>query len=276
MDRKDVTGNFGEIEHGKSKKTTEQENEGCPKTVGELETSRGKDRPRHAKRTGIQIISRNAEVKQHGDEGPSSQEARLAAMVKSELRKTYLEKRKALSGDERRRLSELIANAFFDSFDLSQTKFLHAFISIDRFNEVDASQIFERLWRDFPDVQTLVPRVDSESNEIVSLRFTRATELVKNTWGIPEPAGDEFVEPRVIDIVLVPGLCFDRVGHRVGYGKGYYDRFLKRCRPDCVKIGLSYFEPVEKIGDVHEGDVAVDFIVTPLEVGNAECGMRNS
>ena len=184
-------------------------------------------------------------------------------MIKSELRKAYLEKRRELSGYERERLSELIANNFFDRFDLSQTKFLHAFISIDRFNELDTSKIFERLWRDFPDVQTLVPRVDSESNEIISLRFAAASELVKNAWGIPEPVGDEFVEPRVIDIVLVPGLCFDRVGHRVGYGKGYYDRFLKQCRPDCVKIGLSFFEPIERIDDIHDGDVRLDYMVTP-------------
>ena len=63
-----------------------------------------------------------------------------------------------------------------------------------------------------------------------------------------------------IDMVLVPGLCFDGDGHRVGYGKGFYDRFLKTCRPDCIKIGLSYFEPVESIDDVHEGDVRLDFV----------------
>ena len=63
-------------------------------------------------------------------------------------------------------------------------------------------------------------------------------------------------------MVLVPGVCFDRDGHRVGYGKGFYDRFLKTCRPDCVKIGLSFFEPVEKIDDVHNGDIALDFLVS--------------
>ena len=64
-------------------------------------------------------------------------------------------------------------------------------------------------------------------------------------------------------LVLVPGVCFDQTGHRVGYGKGFYDRFLKTCRPGCLKVGLSYFEPVDPIDDVHDGDVRLDFIVTP-------------
>jgi len=63
--------------------------------------------------------------------------------------------------------------------------------------------------------------------------------------------------------VLVPLLCFDRRGHRVGYGRGYYDRFLARCRHDCKKIGLSFFEPLAEIDDVHEGDVELNYCVTP-------------
>lgn len=197
-------------------------------------------------------------------------------MIKSDLRKVYLQERKTLSSEQRARMSELIANMFFNSFDLSQTKFLHAFLTIEKFNEVDTSKIFERLWRDFPDVQTLAPRVDFGSQEITSPKLSRDTELVTSAWGIPEPANDESVEPGVIDIVLVPGLCFDRVGQRVGYGKGYYDRFLKQCRPDCVKIGLSFFEPVEKIDDVHDGDVRLDAVVTPRYVtrGAGDAGTR--
>ena len=89
------------------------------------------------------------------------------------------------------------------------------------------------------------------------------TETDRNEWLIPEPVEGEIIAPAEIDMVLLPGLCYDRQGHRVGYGKGYYDRFLKTCRPDCVKVGLSYFEPIEEITDVHDGDVMLDFVVTP-------------
>ena len=64
-------------------------------------------------------------------------------------------------------------------------------------------------------------------------------------------------------MVLVPLLAFDSKGYRVGYGKGFYDRFLKQCRNDCVKIGLSYFEPIDAINDAGEFDVPLDFCITP-------------
>jgi 5-formyltetrahydrofolate cyclo-ligase len=71
------------------------------------------------------------------------------------------------------------------------------------------------------------------------------------------------IDAATIDLVIVPLVCVDKSGHRVGYGKGFYDRFLKQVRTDCVKVGLSYFEPVERIDDVHEGDVRLDFVITP-------------
>ncbi|MDH3493028.1 MAG: 5-formyltetrahydrofolate cyclo-ligase, partial [Acidobacteriota bacterium] len=69
-----------------------------------------------------------------------------------------------------------------------------------------------------------------------------------------------------LDFVLVPLLCFDRRGHRVGYGGGYYDRFLAKVRPDCLKIGLSFFGPVDEIEDVHEGDIRLDYCVMPERI----------
>ncbi len=69
-----------------------------------------------------------------------------------------------------------------------------------------------------------------------------------------------------IDWVLVPLLAFDRRGHRVGYGKGFYDRFLAGCRSDARKIGLSLFAPVVAIDDIGSQDVALDAVVTPDRV----------
>ena len=184
-------------------------------------------------------------------------------MIKSELRQLYLSKQKTISREDRVSMSERIAFQFSSNFDLTGVRNLHCFIPIEKFNEVNTRPIFELLWRDHPQVVTLVPRVDFQSNGLISLKFTPETELVRNTWEIDEPSHNEFVEPEQIDMVLVPGLCFDQEGHRVGYGKGFYDRFLKTCREDCVTIGLSHFEPVEKIDDVHEGDVRLDAVVTP-------------
>ena len=67
----------------------------------------------------------------------------------------------------------------------------------------------------------------------------------------------------MVFMVLVPLLNFDEEGNRVGYGKGYYDRFLAHCRPDCIKVGFSYFEPLDSIDDVHEYDIKLDYGITP-------------
>ncbi|MEO8042672.1 MAG: 5-formyltetrahydrofolate cyclo-ligase [Acidobacteriota bacterium] len=184
-------------------------------------------------------------------------------MRKSELRQNYLSRQKAISQPDRMAKSKAICDLFFEAFDLDGIKNLHSFLPLQKFNEVDTLLIVEEVWRTRPHIQILVPRVDFNTQEITSLKFTPETELVKNEWEIDEPLHDEFVEPHLIDMVLVPGLCFETSGHRVGYGKGYYDRFLKTCRADCLKIGLSYWEPLDAIDDVHDGDVKVDFVVTP-------------
>jgi 5-formyltetrahydrofolate cyclo-ligase len=63
---------------------------------------------------------------------------------------------------------------------------------------------------------------------------------------------------------------FDRRGFRVGYGKGFYDKFLSECRADCLKIGLSYFEPIDEISDAQNFDVRLDCCITPKEIFTAE------
>lgn len=187
-------------------------------------------------------------------------------MTKSELRKIYLAKQTSLLPEVRTRKSQKIADQFFEDFDLGPIDFLHCFIAIEKFNEIDTAPIFHRLWAEFPHITAVVPRVDFETGEMQHLKFTPETELVKNAWEIHEPAHDEFVETDKLDMILVPLLCFDNVGHRVGYGKGFYDKFLSKCHRDRIKVGLSYFEPVEEISDANELDVKLDFCVTPDEI----------
>ncbi|HLA94794.1 MAG TPA: 5-formyltetrahydrofolate cyclo-ligase [Pyrinomonadaceae bacterium] len=184
-------------------------------------------------------------------------------MTKSELRKIYLAKRRSISPADHAELSARIAASLFERFDLAAIKTIHCFISLKHTGEVETSGIFERLWADFPHVKTLAPRINDETGDIDSLLFTSGTKLVENNWKIPEPTDGDVVDPGEIDIVLVPLVCFDERGYRVGYGKGFYDRFLGKCRSDCLKIGLSFFPSVEKIDDVHEGDIPLDFCVTP-------------
>ncbi len=187
-------------------------------------------------------------------------------MTKNELRKIYLEKRKTLAPEEIKQKSLQITEIFFQSFDLRRINFLHCFLPIKKFNEIDTRIIFERVWREFPQIETLVPRVNFQTNEIENLTFTARTELVRNNWQILEPTHNESIASERIDAVLVPLLCFDSHGFRVGYGKGFYDKLLATCRTDCLKIGLSFFPPLENIADVNEFDIKLDFCVTPEDL----------
>ena len=71
--------------------------------------------------------------------------------------------------------------------------------------------------------------------------------------------------PKKIDVVFVPLLAFDLEGNRVGYGKGYYDRFLKNCTSECIKIGVSFFPPEKKINN-DTLDVNLNYCVTPDKI----------
>lgn len=101
-----------------------------------------------------------------------------------------------------------------------------------------------------------------------SVEFGPTTELIESSFGIREPRIAAIVPSIEIDAVLVPLLAFDRHGHRVGYGGGFYDRFMAECRPDCQKIGLSFFDPIEQITDINENDIRLDLAITPNAVFN--------
>ena len=184
-------------------------------------------------------------------------------MTKVKLRQYYFAKQNSLSQNERHGKSEKVIQNLFNNFDFGDKRFINCFITIEKNNELDTSQIFERLWSEFPRVTTTAPRVNFETNLLEHVRVLPNTKLIENKWRILEPEGDEIVAAERHDAVLVPLLAFDKHGFRVGYGRGFYDKFLTECRPDCRKIGLSLFPPVEKIDDVEGFDVRLDCCATP-------------
>src|SRR5690606_3114667 len=100
---------------------------------------------------------------------------------------------------------------------------VHCYISVAGRGEVSTDGIFRLLWERRPDVKTYAPRSDLAAGSIESVEYGVDTRLEMNRWKIAEPVGDKTVEPEEIDLVIVPLICFDRTGHRVGYGKGFYD-----------------------------------------------------
>lgn len=184
-------------------------------------------------------------------------------MTKKALRKIYLEKRRTLPEETFRKLNEALCERFFADLNLSAVKVLHTFLPIEKNREVDTWLIIERLKTDFPEIRMAVPRINNHSAELEHYYLENREQLDNNTWGIPEPVKGVPASVEKIDAVLVPLLVFDRQRHRIGYGRGFYDRFLAQCRRDAIKIGLSLFPPEEKIMDVSEKDIPLDKVVTP-------------
>lgn len=186
-------------------------------------------------------------------------------MKKDELRKIYLSKRKALSAHELSQLSKQLCDLFFLSVELSKIKILHIYLPIESKQEPDTWLIMDRLINEYPAIQLSIPKVDNEKME--SFFYEGNHQLEKNHWGILEPAYGVFTPPEKIDLIVVPLLAFDLHGHRVGYGRGFYDRFLKTCRPDSIKIGLSLFDPVDAI-EFNQHDVLLNHCLTPTQLYN--------
>jgi 5-formyltetrahydrofolate cyclo-ligase len=85
--------------------------------------------------------------------------------------------------------------------------------------------------------------------------LTDGTVIKKNHVNIPEPIDGIEISTNKIELVFVPLLAFDKQGHRVGYGKGFYDKFLSECSNKTLKIGLSFFEAENEINDCNASDV---------------------
>lgn len=184
-------------------------------------------------------------------------------MKKDELRKIYLAKRNALSEPERLNLSHSLCDSFFSTVDLSLVKVIHIYLPIESKKEPNTWLIIDRIRREFPHIRLSIPKIKGERME--NIFFEDIHQLEKNSWGILEPKQGITTPLEEIDLVIVPLLAFDKFGHRVGYGKGFYDRFLKDCRSDCQKIGLSFFEPEKKIEDSNLFDVPLHMVLTPSE-----------
>ena len=184
-------------------------------------------------------------------------------MTKPALRKYYQEKRLALSDSERNRLDDLLLIRF-QQWDIP----LHISIVLSFWPLRHRVEPNTFLFTDFmsfrmPGMVLAYPVSDFENHSMQALMVDDDTDYKVNQYGIAEPVSGEPVAPEEIDLVLVPMLAFDRKGYRLGYGKGFYDRFLLRCRPDVVKLGFCYFDPVEEMPGIDQYDVPLNACITP-------------
>ena len=188
-------------------------------------------------------------------------------MVKSALRRAALVRRQALSQPEIAQRSQRLCDQLFQHFPVAQWRWLHLFLPIARQHEPDTWPIIHRIWAENLPVRLAAPVMQPDGCSLKHYELTPETPLHINRWGIPEPVATTATEvpATTFDAVLVPLLAVDAAGHRVGYGGGYYDRFLAECGPHTQFIGVSVLDeaPVAGIADVLPTDVALHAYLTP-------------
>ncbi|RZK65678.1 MAG: 5-formyltetrahydrofolate cyclo-ligase [Pedobacter sp.] len=182
-------------------------------------------------------------------------------MLKSEIRKQALKDRLAISDTEYEVLNSGLLNQFV-ALNFDAVKTLHIFLPIIEKREPNTFLLIEWLAEQHPEIKIIVPKADFETALMTNHEYLGVDDLKKNLYNILEPQKG-MIHNGEVDMVLIPLLAFDSQGYRVGYGKGFYDRFLQNI--NAQKIGLSLSPAIDKIDDVNEHDIALDFCITPTE-----------
>ncbi|MEI9945281.1 MAG: 5-formyltetrahydrofolate cyclo-ligase [Chitinophagaceae bacterium] len=157
-------------------------------------------------------------------------------MQKKEARELYRKKRMELSEVERMKLNDLL----LIQFQTAALPFIHALLSywpIEENNEPDTNLFTEFLRFRNPELKICYPVADFTTGIMNAVATDIDTPFEKTELNIYEPSGGQVIAADEIDLVFVPLLAFDEEGYRVGYGKGFYDKYLAGCREDCIKAG---------------------------------------
>ena len=184
-------------------------------------------------------------------------------MTKSEIRKKYKSLRKSLSESEIDNRSLAISNELL-KLSIWGKSFYHIFLTIEEQKEVNTEYILNIL--SGKDKNIVISRSNFEDYSMSHFLLSDSTKLKKNKYNIPEPIDGIEISISKIDVVFVPLLAFDINGNRVGYGKGFYDRFLEACKSDNIKIGLSFFEAETESIDTSRNDIKLDYGITPAKI----------
>lgn len=186
-------------------------------------------------------------------------------MLKKEARRLYQKKRASVTHSEKIKWDDLLLIQF-QTLKLPFLSSVMSYYPIEERNEVNTFIITDYLHFKNPSLQIAYPRTDLAHEIMQAVACTVDTIFEDNEYNIPEPLHGEVMNPAKLDMILVPLLAFDSLGNRIGYGKGYYDRFLAQCNEDCLKIGLSYFDPLDRIDDTHKLDIPLNICITPKQV----------
>ena len=185
-------------------------------------------------------------------------------MNKEQLRSQFKEKRKLLSSKECLKLDDLLLIQF-QQIDISSVQSVMSYWPLLKQVEPNTHLFSGYLRHMIPGLNISYPKING-NDQLDAILIDENTKYATNEWGITEPKDGKKIAPISIDMILVPLLIFDKKGYRVGYGKGYYDRFLANTKAGAVLVGISYFEPVQMIADTHEFDIPLTLVITPQHI----------
>lgn len=192
-------------------------------------------------------------------------------MKKETLRLIFLERRNQIIKEQRIEESEILFSKIIQLMNSNKPKIIHTYLPQEASSEPNTFRLIEKISEKFPMIQIVVPCVVPKSKKLKHFLLEGKTDLILNRWKIPEPNAKTAIPvlPNELDMVIVPLLAFDKNGFRVGYGGGYYDRFLADCKPQTLKVGISFFEPIDAISDINKFDIKLDLYVTPYHIYNS-------
>lgn len=182
-------------------------------------------------------------------------------MKKETARINYQKRRKEISSLQFEEDSSLIICNLIELIKKSKPTCIHCFLTINQQSEINTKPIIEYCWENRIDV--VVPVTDFTNNTLKNAKFEPSTKTVLTKNNIPEPINPIWANDSDIGLVITPLLAFDAMGHRVGFGKGFYDRLFSSLNNKVKRVGVSFFEPCEILEDIDNYDVPLTHCVTP-------------
>jgi 5-formyltetrahydrofolate cyclo-ligase len=181
-------------------------------------------------------------------------------MKKQELRTLYKQKRMDLTARQIKGFQENIYRQIY-SLDISEVENVHLFLSMPKFKEIDTAPLITYFRS--KKKRIVVSKCNFRDHTLSHFYIEEDTVLVLNKFGVPEPVNADPALENDLDLIFIPMLISDDKKFRVGYGKGFYDRFLINCRKDAKFVGLNFFPPVTAIEDKNEFDIPLHQVICP-------------
>jgi 5-formyltetrahydrofolate cyclo-ligase len=183
-------------------------------------------------------------------------------MTKNVLRTQYRQMRASLSLESKHKMLASMQE-YFREIPLVRHALVLSYKAMASKHEVDTAVFEEVLSTEYDAASFCYPAVKFGTDKMDAYLDDMDIIWEDAGFGLRQPASGNKVSPEKIDIVLVPLLAFDTRGQRLGYGKGFYDGYLARCRAGVISIGLSWFEPEQTLPEIGAHDVPLKYCVTP-------------